>query len=138
MSTPKQDLINYIVKDNDMNPAVVESLVNAALEADVTEVVCNVNPTLSIQTITPEAGEVYNEVIVAAVTPVLVTFEKTTSSTETEIVAPFASISGASITKPITTNDLTYYADAEKASEITFPYVVGSTTVILYYDTFAS
>lgn len=62
----KSILIDYLKKYPDLNMAVIRSLIDSAIEADVEEVTLNVTPTYTAQKLTPATGEVWTEVNVAA------------------------------------------------------------------------
>ena len=62
----KSILIDYLRKYPDLNMAVIRSLVDSAIEADVEEVTLNAAPTYTAQKLTPTTGEVWTEVNIAA------------------------------------------------------------------------
>ena len=62
----KSNLIDYLKKYPDLNMAVIRSLVDSAIEADVEEVTLNATPTYTAQKLTPATGEVWTEVNIAA------------------------------------------------------------------------
>ena len=62
----KSILIDYLKKYPDLNMAVIRSLVDSAIEADVEEVTLNATPTYTAQKLTPATGEVWTEVNIAA------------------------------------------------------------------------
>ncbi len=62
----KSILTDYLKKYPDLNMAVIRSLVDSAIEADVEEVTLNATPTYAAQKLTPATGEVWTEVNIAA------------------------------------------------------------------------
>lgn len=62
----KSKLIDYLKKYPDLNMAVIMSLVDSAIEADVKEVTLNARPMYVEQNLTPATGEVWTEVNIAA------------------------------------------------------------------------
>ena len=62
----KSKLTEYLKKYPDLNMAVIRSLVDSAIEADVEEVTLNATPTYTAQKLTPTTGEVWTEVNIAA------------------------------------------------------------------------
>jgi hypothetical protein len=62
----KSILIDYLRPHTDLNMAVVRSLIDSAIEADVKEVTLNARPMYVEQNLTPATGEVWTEVNIAA------------------------------------------------------------------------
>ncbi len=62
----KSILTEYLKKYPDLNMAVIRSLIDSAIEADVEEVTLNATPTYTAQKLTPPTGEVWTEVNIAA------------------------------------------------------------------------
>lgn len=62
----KSTLIDYLKKYPDLNMAVIRSLVDSTIEADVEETTLNATPTYTAQKLTPTTGEVWTEVNIAA------------------------------------------------------------------------
>jgi len=64
MATPKQELFQWLRNNSQLNQAVVETLVNSVVEADVIEDSLEITPTTEEQTLIPQVGHVWNEVVV--------------------------------------------------------------------------
>ena len=62
----KSTLIEHLKRYPDLNIAVIMSLIDSAIEADVEEVTLNATPTYIAQKLTPTTGEVWTEVNIAA------------------------------------------------------------------------
>lgn len=62
----KSTLIEHLKRYPDLNIAVIKSLIDSAIEADVEEVTLNATPTYIAQKLTPTTGEVWTEVNIAA------------------------------------------------------------------------
>ena len=62
----KSTLIEHLKRYPDLNIAVIMSLIDSAIEADVEEVTLNATPTYIAQKLTPTTGEVWIEVNIAA------------------------------------------------------------------------
>ena len=60
----KSILIDYLKRHTDLNMAVINSLVNSTIEADVEETTLNITPLETEQVLTPTEGEVWTEVTV--------------------------------------------------------------------------
>lgn len=133
MATPKQNLLDYLKKDPDMNMAVLNTLINTAIDADVEEITCNAVPMRQSQTLEPATGKIFNKVVVAAATPVILSFVKATDATATEVINPVALLTTENTVEPTTTETLSYYTDAAKSTAFIFESPINANTVV-YYD----